>query len=198
MTQFQTLVGLLNTVITNQVRILARLGETPPVVPIVPPVVVPPVVAGHNPFIAWKAEGLSMETIILWRFGRALTAAEWDLAVAAGYPRENGLQRTTGPSGFPSGFDLTGTEGGTGRRNVLSGGVAYPFIWVAPKNGPAYWQFEVNPGDRTAKTVSFNGDAPVPLPEWTTLQFEAVAGVGHALTVQLDGTATVAITVRYG
>jgi hypothetical protein len=150
-----------------------------------------------NPFIGWKAEGLTLYDIVLWRLHRGLTAAEWDQAVAAGYPREDGA-RTEGPSGFPSGFDLTGTERGTGVRNPLQPGNAYTFSWKASFTGPAYWHFEVNPteGGATATAAAWDGSTPVQFMESNRKDFQAIAGQTHTITLQLDGRATVATIVR--
>lgn len=171
---------------------------TPNPTPLPPP-------SGDNPFIAWKeVDGLSLNDVHDYKLHgglpRKLTEAQWMQALAAGYHRSDLSESSdpSGPSGFPSGFDLTGTERGTGRRNYLLPGQVYTFTWTAPRSGPADWQFEVNPGVTTAKNVWFNGVRFEPsIPEWTRLDFMASAGVSHTLSIQLDGTATVGLIVRY-
>lgn len=180
-------------------EIAAALKALPPTVtPTTPPATVPSTPAGPNPFIAWKAEGLELYDIIRFRLGHTLTAAEWDLAAAAGYPRETGITRFIGPAGFPPGFDLTGTETGNGRRNNLAGGIAYTFTFTAPRDGPCSWQFEINPGEMTATRITFDGTDVRDLHEWQRVNFTAKAGQTHRITVQLDGRATVGTVVRYG
>lgn len=165
---------------------------------VIPP---PPLPSGPNPFVAWHDQGIELNDVhdyYLHRgIPRSLTDTQWAQALAAGYHRSDLTSSDSGggPS-MPTGFDLTGTEGGGGRRNYLQPGNAYTFSWKAPRTQAANWQFEVNPGATTATKVAFNG-VWRNIPEWTRIDFQAVAGQTHALTVQLDGTATVAITVRY-
>jgi hypothetical protein len=195
MTQFEIVNAKLD-------RILARLGEpadpvvpTPPAPP-TPPVPTPPVPpSGPNPFVAWKAEGLSLYDVILYKLHHGLSEREWEQAVAAGYASEAGLRPSGGGPAMPTGNDLTGTERGGGVRNILNAGL-HAFIWTAPKDGAAYWTFEINGGPVTAKNVVLDG-APRDLHDWIRTDFVAVAGRTHIFTVQIDGTAPVAITVRY-
>lgn len=192
MTQFETLNGKLD-------RILARLGETV-VVPPMPPPVVPPVVPvdpnplANNPFVKWKAEGRDMWWIQTQGLQHGLSAADWDLAVAAGYDRPAPIQFGSGPSGFPSGFVLTGTEGGTGVRNAFQNGI---FTFKASRTGKAYWYFSVSPGPNTATKVAIGGGAEQDLQEQMRVDFHAIAGFTHALTWYMNGTATIETIVRY-
>jgi hypothetical protein len=97
---------------------------------------------------------------------------------------------------MPEGFDLTGTEGGGGRRNNFSTNDPRTFTFTATRSGPAYFTVEVNPGEMTATRVSLNGEWR-DLHEWQRYDFEARAGHTHSLTVMFDGKATAAVTVRH-
>jgi hypothetical protein len=61
----------------------------PPVDPVKPEPAKPVVPAGPNPFIAWRAQGLELDYISMWRLNRALSPEEEEQAYAAGYPRPN-------------------------------------------------------------------------------------------------------------
>jgi hypothetical protein len=165
-----------------------------------PPPPPPPPPTGDNPFVAWKAEGLTLYDVILYRLHHGLSEREWEQAVAAGYASEAGLRPTGGGPAMPEGTDLTGTEGGGGRRNNFQANAARTFTFTAPRDGPAYITVEVNPGEMTATRVSVISEAGIEvrdLKEWQRFDFSAVAGRNHAFTVAFDGKATAAVTVRY-
>lgn len=186
--------------VSLQAQIATQLGAVVPPNPNPDP----PPPAGDNPFIAWKAQGLPLNDVHDYKLHgglpRHLTEQQWAQALAAGYQRSD-LDASSdpgGPSGFPPGFDLTGTERGTGVRNLLQPGQLYPFSWRASFTGGARWNFEVNPteGGATATTASWDGAAPAEFKESNGIPFQAVAGQMHTITLQLNGRATVATIVR--
>lgn len=174
---------------------LALEGVSPVVVPAPAPKPEPEPTAGPNPFVAWKAEGLTMYEIILWRLKRSPYPSEWDQAVAAGYIRPEGIQRTPGVD--RTGFDLTGTEGGGLKRNELRAGQVYLYKYVPDFTGAAYWVFEVSPGANTATRIAYAGEWEE-LREWRRIDFTAVKGELSAISVMVNGQATLGTIVRKG
>lgn len=158
----------------------------------------PPIDTGPNPFVAWKAEGLTLYDIIRFRLGHGLSAAEWDQAAAAGYPRENALQR--GEAYDYRGFDLSPPRGnGLFVRNELAGGVEYLFTWTAPKSVPAYWEFfEGTQRAGTATKFLWVDGQKMNFPTYMTFPFNAVAGQTYTIRLKLDATTIVGVDVRYG
>lgn len=141
MTQYETLLEKIEANGAMLREILVRMGAAPPHPPTDPVAPIgPPLPIGPNPFVAWKAEGLSLLDVILFRLHRGMSPAEWDQAVAAGYPRDNGLQPVG--SNDKSGFDLSGKDDGDFVRNVLTRGIGYSFTW-RPHTGAQEGYFQL-------------------------------------------------------
>lgn len=70
--------------------------DSAPVTAVTP---IPP--AAPNPFIEWKAEGLDLVQISMWKLGRGLTPAELAQAQAAGYATGPSQASAPAQSGIP-------------------------------------------------------------------------------------------------
>lgn len=95
--------------------------------------------APDNPFVAWRAQGLSLVDISVWKLHRGLTDAELEQAYAAGYPRPSPRQGAAGdvPPGSiftGPGWDL-GEGGGAVKVNPVTAGAAIGPYRVVVKQG---------------------------------------------------------------
>ncbi len=99
-------------------------SDPTPKPPDAPPAEPPP--TGPNPFFAWRAQGLSITDIMLWRLGgRGLTAEERAQAAAAGYdlepPAGAGGRPPPGDSGFDRSPDFGADEARVKHREGAAG-----------------------------------------------------------------------------
>jgi hypothetical protein len=86
-------------------------GAVPPPPPVEPKPPVEPPLDTPNPFIAWRAQGLDLDYIAMWRLGHGLSAEELEQAYEAGYPRP-GTPSAGGGGGDPRmGFVLNDLNG---------------------------------------------------------------------------------------
>ena len=160
--------------------ILERLRAAPPVLPPVvqPPKPVeppPPPPPPPNPFVAWRAQGLSIQDVMLWRLGgRGMTPEEHAQAVAAGYDLERRQapagQAPAGEGGDPrAGFDF-GVGGGTVLLKQYQAG------------SPITFTFTMLPGHRRARFAVFGAPGRVFREAWISID----GGPRQAMQGQLD------------
>lgn len=161
--------------------------------------------AKPNPFVEWRAQGLDLVEIQLWRLGRGLTADELEQAYAAGYPRPGAPPASpgggAGPTFDPRGNDFGATSGNRLDHTVAAGqqttvrftvpaGGAKVELWVYGLAGGYFYEItDTGPGFAGRVSRPFGSfhralDA-VPLPAGT-----------YTYTFALDTSARVGIQVN--
>lgn len=153
-----------------------------PVDPVKPPEPTKPAEPGANPFIEWRAQGLEIGYIQMWK-RRGLTPEDMELAYAAGYPRP--VPGSTMPSvtvGDRSGYTLNDGNGWL-VYNPMNNDQPYTFYFA--KSGTIR-VFGVS-GTEVTKVNGQNVIGGLDIPNQSGSIVITVESIGGYVAVQLTG-----------